>query len=239
MKPICALPVWIVALVAASAGCQSTEGADGLAASATIGGVAANAVAANTLGAGQFNTPNHFLDPNLGQHGLADPQQVQVQIQKVGSPEAVARLHGCSKLTYASLGAMLTSRGVDLTRTDPGSAGELYAAGASALGVAIYSGRVPEAILGSTASLAKQMDIFVAAAGEMLANQGGMPACPNTALLDSLGNFTSDGIACVLGKPSNQDYLTLANQTISEASDQATGQQIALSALLEAAHTCE
>ena len=66
-----------------------------------------------------------------------------------------------------------------------------------------------------------------------------MSACPGTALLDQTGNFTKDGISCILGKPATADHVTLANQVISEASDLPTGQQVALAALLEAAQTCE
>jgi hypothetical protein len=221
----------------AASGCQG-NGSDQLTGS-TGWSNTPNAVAYDSLGSGRLNTPNHFQNPNLGLNGLTDPAQVQVQVQAVGSPEAVARLHGCSKITYAALGALLTSRGVDLTQTAMGTAGELYTDGATALGVAIYPGRTPEAILGSTASLAKEMDILVAAAGEILANNPVMSACPGTALLDQTGNFTKDGISCILGKPATADHVTLANQVISEASDLPTGQQVALAALLEAAQTCE
>jgi hypothetical protein len=221
------------------AGCQTQGSSSGELLFSNASGSELNAVGPDSLGAGRHNTPNHFQDPNLGKNGLADPTQVQVQVQSVGSPEAVASLHGCTKLTYATLGAVLTSLGVDVTNTTMGSAGELYTDGATALGIAIYPGRTPEALFGTTASLTKQADIFVAAAQEILSNTTPMPSCPGTALLDSVGNFTADGISCVIGKPATQDYVALANQLITDAPDQATGQQLALASLLEAAHTCE
>jgi hypothetical protein len=200
----------------------------------------------NSLAAGD-NTQNHYQDPNTGQNGLTDPSQVAQQTQSAGSVEVVARLHSCSKITYASLGNILTGRGVDLTATDENSAGNLYTGGQSALGVASYSGRVPEMIIPSTAALSKQFDIMVAAAQEIQSGlQGGTlstPACTGTQLIDSSGNFTQDGLTCLMGKPATANHLAIANDAVTEAVGQGLtqvqGQQLAISAILEAAHTCE
>ena len=92
------------------------------------------------------NTQHHFKDPNIGTNGITDPTQVVANDQSVGSPEVVARLHACSKMPVASLGNILASRGVNVQADANGNptAGTIYQNGMSAMGVASYSGRVPE-----------------------------------------------------------------------------------------------
>ena len=202
------------------------------------------AVDPSSLAAGT-NTQHHFQDPSAGTgiNGITDPAQVQAQVQVIGSPEVVARLHSCSKVPYASLGALLASRGVNIEPASGGSgpetAGTIYAEGAAALGIADYAGRVPEMVLASTSAMAKEFDIFVAAAAEVQANLATTAACPGVTIADSNGVFTLDGISCILGKPATPAHVTLANQLVQSAPDVQTGVQIAIAALLEAAHTCE
>ncbi len=193
------------------------------------------------------NTQHHFQDPNTGDNGISDPNQVHTLDQQVGSMEVVARLHSCSKITYAALGTMLANRGVNTGSTTQNSAGLLYKGGASALGTANYSGRVPEMIIPSTAALSKEFDIMVAASIEiqaaLKAGTLNMKACPGTQLVDSSGNFTKDGLTCLMGKPATADHISIANDAITQATSQGLtkdqGQQIAIAAILEAAHTCE
>ena len=70
-----------------------------------------------------------------------------------------------------------------------------------------------------------------------------MSACPSTQLFDTTGAFTSDGLTCLMGKPATADHLTIANgvaqEAVSQGLTQEQGQQIAIAAILEAAHTCE
>jgi hypothetical protein len=134
---------------------------------------------------------------------------------------------------------MLADLGVDLGSQQQGSAADLYANGQQALGVAIFASRVPEMIVPSTAALAKQYDIFAAAAPEVLANVGKSARCPNVVLVAADGTFTLDGISCLLGKPAKPDHVTLANQLVQSAPDPKTGQLLAIATLLEAAHTSE
>jgi hypothetical protein len=117
----------------------------------------------------------------------------------------------------------------------------------SGLGVANYGGRVPEMIIPSTAALSKEFDIMVAASIEIqAAAKAGtlsMTACPGTQLLDTSGNFTKDGLSCLMGKPATPDHISIANDAITQATSQGLtkdqGQQIAIASILEAAHTCE
>jgi hypothetical protein len=193
------------------------------------------------------NTQNHMQDPNTGDNGISDPNQVNQTNQSVGSPEVVARLHSCSKITYAALGAIMKGRGVNMANTSTSSAAMLYKGGASALGTANYSGRVPEMILPSTAALSKEFDILVAVSQEIQpqikAGTFTTPSCPGTTIVDSTGAFTQAGLTCLMGKPALADHVTIANDAVTEAVSQGLtqdqGQQIAIAAILEAAHTCE
>jgi hypothetical protein len=194
--------------------------------------------------ASEGNTQHHFQDPNSGENGLSDPNEVRAYDEAVGSPVIVARIHACQKITYAALGKILSTRGVNVQNNTANSAGLLYRSGAAALGVANYQGRVAEAITASTAAMSKQFDIMVAAAIEIQRNPTVMMSgCPGVQLFDGQGQFTRDGISCLMGKPATANHLTVANDAIAQAQSQgltqAEGQQIAIAALLEAAHTCE
>ena len=220
-------------LFAAGCGAQSND--------VLLGEMDPNSLAADN------NTQNHQQDPNSGDNGLSDPNQVNSQNQAVGSPEVVARLHSCSKIKYAALGNILANRGVNMTNTSKTSAAMLYKGGASALGVANYPGRVPEMIIPSTAALSKQFDILTAAAQEiepqLVAGTLKPTACPTTTILDTTGNFTQDGLSCLMGKPATTDHLTIANsvaaQAVSQGLTKDQGLQIAIATILEAAQTCE
>jgi hypothetical protein len=187
------------------------------------------------------NTQQHHQQVNLGQHGVTDPTVVAKQTAAIGSIEVEARLHSCTKITYAALGQMLTSRGIDMTDTTAGSAGYLYQTGTAALGLADYPARVPEMLIPTTATESKQMDIFVAAASALPTTTAlaSTTSCAGVSLLDGSGKFTKDGLSCLMGKPATVTHLTIANQILTEAPDTTTGVQLALSTLLEAAHTCE
>jgi hypothetical protein len=188
------------------------------------------------------NTQHHFQDPNTGQNGISEPAVVAATNQQIGSPEVVARLHSCGKMPYASLGALLTSRGVNTQMAADGTtqtAGTIYQQGSAALGLADYAGRVPEMVIASTSAMAKQFDVFVAAATEIQANLTNSPACPGVTIADATGNFSKEGISCILGKPATDAHVTLANQLVQSAPDVNTGEQLAIATMLEAAHTCE
>lgn len=208
----------------------------------SLSGSDGNSYDPNSLAAGD-DTQHHFKDPGTGDNGVSDPNVTNSDNAAVGSPEVVARLHSCAKITYAGLGSILATRGVNTKATTANSAGQIYTAGRAALGVANYPGRVPEAIVASTAALSKQFDVFVAAAGEIQTNFATATGCTGATLLDGTGKFTADGLSCIMGKPATDDHVFIANQAVTEAQAQgltlADGQKIAIASLLEAAHTCE
>ena len=184
--------------------------------------------------------------PVTGDHaGATTPDSSDVN----APPDVLARIHGCSKISFAALGNILVSFGIDTTAKDPDSALQLYAQGAFALGVASYAGRVPEVALPTTSTLAKEFDIFAAAAAEIQSHATAAPtagACAGAGpLLDASGRFMKEGVSCLLGKAATQDHVFFANKTVDDTvaalgpDKAALGQTIAIAALLQAAHTCE
>ncbi len=229
------LPLTIITLLFAAA-CSSESGVNEL----------------DTSGASPTGLPNagggdtqHSNDPNAAANGATFQQgggDTAVKIADraiVGTPELAARLHSCGKITYSALGQILKTRGVNITSTASKSAGELYTNGGSALGIANYDARVPEATFSSTSAISKQMDIFAQAANE-ITNANWAPAgCAGAKMFGADGLFTKDGITCIIGKPAKDEHVALANQLVAQAADPATGKKLAISALLSAAHVCE
>jgi hypothetical protein len=199
----------------------------------------------DSLAAGENNTQHHFQQMGTGENGEYNnsADEVKAQDQQIGSPVVVARLHACAKIPYATLGNIMSSRGVNVANTTQGSAGQLYKTGAAALGVANYAGRVPEMLVPSTAALSKEFDILLAGAREIQMTKPAMTGCTNVMLTDQAGNFTKDGLSCLMGKSASATHVTVANDAIAQAQakglTQAEGQQIAIASLLEASHTCE
>ncbi|MFO0736980.1 MAG: hypothetical protein U0270_13925 [Labilithrix sp.] len=167
----------------------------------------------------------------------ADPAQVRA----VGSPEVTSRLHSCGKLSVASLGRFLESRGVKGTGARPDgtqSGKDLFAKPdtAAALGAANYGGRVPEAPFASTSAISKMYDIFAMASYDIVADDWNPPACPSVKMIID-GKFSKDGISCLLGKPATDEYVAIANDAITK--NPTDGAKIAIAAMLAAAHTCQ
>ena len=226
-------------LFALPLGCQTQGSSSGELLFGNNNGSEYNAVASDSLGAGRHNTPNHFQDPNLGKNGLSDPTQIQVQVQNVGSPEAVRACTG-ARSSRMRRSARCSPRSASTSRTRRW--GRRVSCTTTARPPSAWPstrGAPPRPSSGPPRRSPSRPTSSSPRPREILANTTPIPSCPGTELLDSVGNFTADGISCVIGKPATQDYVALANQLITDAPDQTTGQQLALAALLEAAHTCE
>ena len=221
----------------AAFGAACSDGANGSLLSPSLSG-SSIATSPDSLAGGISNTHQHYNEAIGGDNGITDQQQRQADDNKAGSPEAVARMHGTQKVAYTSLGTLLADLGVNIQAQDPASAGALFRSGGSALGMPIYANRVPEQTSPSTSSLAKQFDIFTAAAPEIVANVAMSTRCPGVVLVES-GMFTADGVTCLIGKPARPEHIALANQILSETTSPDIGTQIAVAALLSAAHTSE
>lgn len=245
MKRIALTLIGLTAL--ALAGCDGTS--DELA----NGGGSANRDPNATQG-GEDNTFNHSNDPGGAAPGAEFQPPDPPSTKLVGSPEVSSRLHACGKLTVASLGQALYSRGLMGTgggRPNGAQSGlQIYgavpqggtvpvasnAAGA-ALGAANYNGRIPEAPFSSTSAMSKMFDIFSMASYDAVAQNYTAPGCPDVKILGADGKFTKDGISCLIGKPATDEHVAIANDAITK--NPTDGAKIAVGALLAAAHTCQ
>lgn len=196
----------------------------------------------NGTAGGEDTTFDHSNDPGGAAPG-ADFQPAEPgQVKLVGSPEVTSRLHSCGKLSFNSLGQVLTSRGLTGGGTRPANAPSgqaIYMQGgtAAAFGGANYNGRVPEAPFASTSAMAKMFDIFTMASYDAITPNWTAPACPDVKVLGADGKFTQDGLSCLMGKPAKAEHLAIANDAI--AKNPTDGAKIAIAALLSAAHTCQ
>jgi hypothetical protein len=186
---------------------------------------------------GEGNTFDHDND-------AIDPFELIDRIQQEGPPSFTARMHGCVKPRYRTIGDILSSRGVNLadTTATPPSAGYLYANGRNAMGGSNLAARIRENIEVTTSATSRLFDIFVAAAPEVIANLATSSACPGAQLFDPSNNCMPDGVSCLLGYPATANHLLLCNETITGPNAASTvdrGKQLAVALLLAAAHTCE
>lgn len=235
-----------LALTLISSAMLVLAGCDGTSDTLSNGGGESVATNPDLAGGGGPNGENHSQDPNgadpTSSFAAADPAQKRVDDATAGDPATVARLHACGKVTVQSLQSILATRGINVNGTG-NSAGGLYKAGLATLGQANYASRVPEASFATASGMTKQMDIFAAAATEVSAANWAPSACQVSGapvkMFDASGNFTKDGVSCLLGKPARQEHVDLANAAVMQASTPAIGKNIAISALLSAAHTCE
>ncbi len=195
----------------------------------------------DTVG-GEENTYDHMQ--SLGEDDARDPVEIAKQHEEEGSPEVRARLHSCQKLQITALRNILTDFGVDLAATgDPPTAGELVSNGGTALGQANYAARMGEDLVWTAAGAAKQFDIFVQAAPEIIAAMPTLAQCQkdgaDVQLFDADGNCSEDGVTCLIGRPATADHLAICKSLVQSASTVENGQNIAVATLLSAAHSCE
>ena len=191
---------------------------------------------------GEDNTFDHM--PNLGENDARDPYEIAKQREEEGSPEVRSRLHSCQKLQIQALRNMLADFGVDLGATgNPPTAGQLLDGGGTALGQANYAARMGEDIVWTAAGAAKQFDIFVQASPVIIQNMPSAAHCQvdgvGAKLFDENGKCQEDGITCLIGRPATPEHLVICQSLVDSASTPENGQNIAVAALLSAAHSCE
>jgi hypothetical protein len=167
-----------------------------------------------------------------------DPYSVLERIEREGPPRYTARVHSCPKIRYLTLGNLLASRGVDLTRTDE-SAATSYRNATATLGAPDFANRARESIDTGIATASKMFDIYVQAAPEIIAHLASRPECAGAQLFDASGNCVASGISCLIGVPATPMHVDICNLTVARAGDVASGQQLAVAVLAAAAHTCE
>lgn len=173
-----------------------------------------------------------------------DPYTIAARREAEGTPEARARMHSCQKLQITALRNILTGFGVNLDATgNPPTAGQLLNGGGTALGQSNYAARMGEDIVWTAAGAAKQFDIFVQAAPEIIAAMPTLPQCQvdgvSPPMFDEDGSCNADAVSCLIGKPATPDHLAICKDLIDSASDVEKGRNIAVGTLLSAAHSCE
>ena len=177
-----------------------------------------------------------------------DPYEIAQQHAEEGSPDTRARLHSCQKLQITALRNILTDFGVDLEReSNPPSAGQLLSAGGTALGQSNYPARTGEDIVWTAAGAAKTFDIFVQAAPEIITAMPGLAQCQ----IDGVGptmfdesdpenpTCNDDAVSCLIGRPATPEHIAICNNLVKSGSSLEIGKNIAVGALLSAAHSCE
>jgi hypothetical protein len=216
------------------------------------------AIAAIALGAGACDAPADEPPANMpppggttGGDGTTfnhDNDAINVydfvdRLNKEGPLSFTSHMHSCFKIRYSTLGTLLTSLGVDLTRTTFPSAAVLYRESAAALGAPDHANRIRENRAITTAGAARMFDIFAAAADEIV---GGLPSLTRcriagapVQLFDSSDRCLADGITCLIGVPAMQAHVDQCTATVQRATSPAIGRRLAVALLLAAAHTCE
>ena len=184
---------------------------------------------------GEGNTFDHD-DTNT-----ISPWELLDRLTKEGPPSFTSHMHSCPKVKYATLGNVLTGVGINAANTVAVSAGDLYTNGFAALGGANYPNRIRENVSITTSGASREFDIFAAGAPEVLAafTANSIARCPGVKLFDAGGACQPEGITCLIGSPATTDHVQFCNLTVSSASDVATGQKLAVAAILAAAYTCE
>jgi len=250
--------------VGTSGDCPGTTAGVGGAGGSGDGGAASTTTSSTTTSTGSTTTStgagtdsgesgnnpfDHMNDPGVS--GQKDPFEILKERADEGPPEIRTRLHGCTKLRYAALGDLLSSRGVNLAATAPNgqpkTAGQLYAEGKDALGIAKFDARESETFFHTTSGAAKLFDIFVQASPEIIANIQNAAACKvndvGAPMFNPDDTCNEQALACVMGRPPKDQDLVLCNLMVGQndgtPADKDRKKQVAVAAFLSASHTCE
>lgn len=172
-----------------------------------------------------------------------DPWEILDRLLAEGPPSYTAHVHSCMKMKYATLGRVLSSRGVDVAATAATSAGGLYTNGQQAIGTATYAQRQAEATELTTAGASKILDVYASAAPEIIAAMPARAECSvggvATEMFDASGACTARGIECITGMPASPAQLELCSQIVLHASNPTKGRNMAVAVTMAAAQICE
>lgn len=239
MRPILLLALLSMLFVSA-AGCSSEELLRRTPGPGTDPGVEGVFDPAATVG----GTENTFHHP-AGIDGVrvADAREVLERMEEEGPPAYRARVHGCRKMRYGTIGRVLDGLGVDVSEGTTSSAGMMYRGADQALGVANYAARIPETTELTTASASRLFDILVVAAPEIIENVETTDRCTvgtrGVTLFDASGNCTEEGLTCLLGEPATEAHIGLCDQIVDRASSPERGRVLAVASILASMATCE
>lgn len=142
-----------------------------------------------------------------------------------------------------------TAKGICVQR--PQTAAYLYQSGQDAFSVPEDDSRSSEKDGHTTASAMRLMDIFIQAAPEIIANIGDpamAPACTlngqNAPMFNADGTCNEQAVSCLIGTAATEEHVLLCDLMVDKADpndpqDVARKREIAVAALMSAAHTCE
>ncbi len=171
----------------------------------------------------------------------ADAREVLERMAEEGPPAYRARVHGCRKMRYGTVGRMLRDLGVDTAAMD--GAGRMYRGADQALGAPNYAARVAETTELTTASASRLFDLLVVAAPEIIENVESQERCQigdrGVQIFDADGDCTEEGLTCLLGQPATSEHIALCDLMVDRASSPETGRVVAVASVLAAAATCE
>jgi len=160
-----------------------------------------------------------------------------------GPPAYTARLHGCRKVPYRTMGRILSGLGVDLAAVSPTAAGNMWSVSDQALGAPNYGARIGESTEVTVAVASRTFDIYVQAAPEVIANLPTVERCMigdvGARVFDEAGRCNRDGLSCLMGETASEIHVAQCDEIVRHAADPVDGQAIAVAALLSAAHGCE
>lgn len=190
-------------------------------------------------GGGVANTFHH--PASIDNVRTADAREVLERMEEEGPPAFRARVHGCRKMRYATVGRMLSGFGVDTAARD--GAGAMYRGADQALGAPNYAARIPETTELTTASASRLFDLLVVAAPEIIENVESSERCRigdrGVSIFDASGACTEEGLTCLLGEPARPEHVALCDQMVERASSPENGRVVAVASVLAAASTCE
>lgn len=170
------------------------------------------------------------------------PWELIDRLAQEGPAKYTSHVHSCSKVRYATLGNVLKSLGVDMTKTGAVSAAKLYQGGENALGAPNFANRIRENIGITTSGASREFDIFAAAADEVIAAMPTLERCKLGGIGAQMfdGNTCrTEGIACLIGQPATALHVQFCNVAITSATTPEAGKRIAVASLLAASYTCE
>lgn len=171
----------------------------------------------------------------------ADAREVLERMEEEGPPGFRARVHGCRKMRFSTVGRVLRGVGVDTAAM--GGAGAMYRGSDQALGAPNYAARIPETTELTTASASRLFDLLVVAAPEIIENVESAERCQiggrGVTIFDAEGACTEEGLTCLLGEPARPEHIALCDQMVERATSPERGRVVAVASVLAASATCE
>lgn len=181
------------------------------------------------------------VNPGFLHEGAIDGELFNLAVLPPAESE---RLHSCGKVRTQTLRRMLVSRGVNLAM---GGVATLLLDADQILGVANFSGRLPESDRNATGSLTRLYDLLIAAAVQLVPDAttdrlGTSPGCRNERLFNSDNTCNADGFGCLVGTPVSTKEMERCSQLVADAAantNLTNGRRLAVAAVAATYFLCD